>query len=336
MVKRSKRIRGIIKRRNLSDDDLLEQSREWILNFKNAQHKPTRIIDGASHKTRTIIVPTVEELIVQHCVVNALKPMFLCGMYYHSYASIPGRGAHKGKKYVERWIRNSPKDTKYVLKMDIRHFFDSISHDVLKSMLIKQIHDDEMLRLLFEIIDVTSYGLPLGFYTSQWLSNWYLQGLDHYIKEILGAKYYMRYMDDMVIFGSSKKFLRALRRNISEYVSHHLRLRLKGNWQIFRLSCRDLDFMGFRFYRHKTTLRRSIMLKASRKAARLSKKRWPSVYDARQMLSYLGYIDATDTYNMYLRWIKPYISFRDLRQKISKADRASPTNVYRRIVKMYT
>ena len=75
--------------------------------------------------------------------------------------------------------------------MDIRHFFDSVPHDILKAKLRKSIHDEKMLDLLFGIIDVTEVGIPLGFYTSQWLSNWYLQGLDHYIKEKLSAAHYM-------------------------------------------------------------------------------------------------------------------------------------------------
>ena len=69
--------------------------------------------------------------------------------------------------------------------MDIRHFFDTIPHDRLKAKLKKTVHDEKMLELLFRIIDVTEVGIPLGFYTSQWLSNWYLQGLDHFIKEQL-------------------------------------------------------------------------------------------------------------------------------------------------------
>ena len=108
-------------------------------------------------------------------------------MYEHSYASLPGRGAHKGKRVIEKWIRTDAKNCKYVLKMDIRHFFDTVPHDKLKAKLRKTIHDEKMLDLLFRIIDVTDIGIPLGFYTSQWLSNWYLQGLDHYIKERLGA-----------------------------------------------------------------------------------------------------------------------------------------------------
>ena len=238
------------------------------------------------------------------------------------------RGAHAGKKVIEKWLRDR-KNTKYVLKMDIRHFFDSIPHDKLKRMLADRIHDERMLKVLFEIIDVIPQGLPLGFYLSQWLSNWYLEGLDHYIKEKLGAVYYRRYIDDMVIFGSNKRKLHQIRREIERYLNNELGLRLKDNWQVFRFAYnkngrqygRDLDFMGFRFFRYKTILRRSIMLKCTRKAKRISKKEHPTVYDARQVMSYNGYLKHTDTHRMFLMRIRPFIDFKELKNIISAYDR---------------
>lgn len=338
-AKHSKRIRKIIKARNLSDDDLLALSYEWIEDFRNAKHTPIKIHDGITQKRRTIIVPTLEELIVQHCIVVALKPLFTKGMYEHSYASLPKRGAHKGKKITEKWIQSNSRNTKYILKMDIHHFFDSVPHDILKKKLAKYIHDDMMLALLFEIIDVTEKGIPLGFYTSQWFSNWYLQELDYYIKEELHATHYIRYMDDMVIFGANKKVLHRMREKLSDYMDEHLGLELKGNWQVFLFDWkgrgRDLDFMGFRFYRNRTVLRKSIMYKATRKASRISKKDHVTVYDVRQMMSYLGWIDCTDTYEMYKLWIKPYVNFQRMKRYISKCDKVNPMNVYQRLVRLY-
>lgn len=189
--------------------------------------------------------------------------------------------------------------------------------------------DEKFLKLLFEIIDVTERGLPLGFYTSQWLANWYLQDLDHYIKEQLGAVHYIRYMDDMVIFGSNKRKLHEIRKCISDYLANNLGLTLKENWQVFRFDYirkgkhygRFLDFMGFRFYRDRTTLRKSIMLKASRKARAIGKKEKATVYDLRQMISYLGWIDCTDTYNFYLKYIKPYVNFGKVKKRIASYDK---------------
>lgn len=258
-----------------------------------------------------------------------LKPIFMRGMYEHSYGSIPGRGAHLAKKRIERWIRRGGRNVKYCLKMDIRKYFDSVPHDILKAKIGKLIHDEKFLAVLYEIIDAapSGQGIPIGFYTSQWFANWYLTGLDHYIKEELGARYYVRYMDDMVIFGGNKRKLHEIRVAVEKYLNEQLGLQLKDNWQVFLFSYdgkggevgRDLDFMGFRFYRSKTTLRRTLMLKSTRKARRICRKgAAKNIYDARQMLSYLGWLSVTNTYNLYRHFIKPFVSFRNLKRYVGR------------------
>ena len=299
-------------------------------NFKNFKHVSIEIYDGITRKKRVIIVPRYQEQIVHHMVVNTLIPIFSKGMYEHSYASLPNRGAHKGQKVIERWIRTDPEHCKYCLKMDIRKFFDSIPHDILLEKLHNLIHDEKFMSILEEIISVTDVGLPLGFYTSQWLSNWYLQDLDHYIKEDLGADHSMRYMDDMIIFGSDKEDLHRKKDRIDIFLKEHLGLKLKDNWQVFRFDYitpdgkhkgRFLDYMGFRFYCDRTTMRKTIMLKATRKAKKLSKKDKPTIYDMRQIMAYLGWIDCTDTYGMYCMWIKPYVDFQKCKRRMSKYDK---------------
>lgn len=297
-------------------------------NFKNDVHKPKYIYDGIRRKQRVILVPTMREQVIHHMVINVLKPIFMKGMYEHSYGSIPGRGAHSGKKHIEKWIRKGGRDVKYVLKMDVKKYFDSVPHDILKAKLAKLIHDKEFLTVLNEIVDAsgTDRGIPIGFYTSQWFANWYLTELDHYIKEELGAKYYVRYMDDMIVFGSNKRKLHKMREKIEAYLNEKLGLQMKENWQVYLFDYvdkegnhrgRDLDFMGFRFYRDRTILRRSIMFKATRKAKRLGRKARITIYDCRQMLSYLGWLDCTDTYSMYLKFIKPYVDFGYLKERES-------------------
>lgn len=298
-------------------------------NYRNAPHTPRYIYDGIDKKKRTIIVPRFWEIVIQHMAIQAMQPILERGMYYHSYAAIPGRGTHKGKRHIEKWIREDARNCKYILKLDIRKFFDSIPHDVLMRELRAHIRDRRFLAILEEIISVTEIGLPLGFYTSQWLSNWYLQGLDHFIKEELHAAHYMRYMDDIVVFGANKRKLHRTLEAIREYLAG-IGLEVKGNWQVFRFDYidrhgarrgRDLDFMGFRFFRDKTTLRKSILRKMKRKARKIGKSKAVSIYEARQMLSYLGWIKATATYKTFRETIKPYVTFRRLRQKVSAYDR---------------
>ena len=304
--------------------ELKDSFLEYVMTYKHQDHKPIEVYDGIRRKKRQIYVPNIEEQILHHMIVNIFKPIFMKSMYEHSYGSIPGRGAHKAKKVIERWIHKNDRHFKYILKMDIKKYFDSVPHDILKRKLAGLIHDDRFLNLLFEIIDTTDVGIPIGFFTSQWIANWYLTELDHYIKEVLGVKYYVRYMDDMVVAGSNKRKLHRIRCLISEYLERELGLQMKKNWQVYLFDYkgkgRDLDFMGFRFFRDRTVLRRTIFLKAMRKARRI-KARGLNIYTARQMLSYLGWFKYTNTYGAYLKYIKPFLSFRTLRRYVSRWDK---------------
>lgn len=300
--------------------------------YRHRNKPPKTIYDGISRKQREIIVPSFDEQVLHHMVVNALAPIIQKGKYQHSHGSVPKTGPTKGKKTIQRWIGHQTKSVKYFLKMDIRHFFGTVPHERLEALATKKIHDERFLRLLHEIISCTEVGLPLGFHTSHWLANWYLQGLDHYIKQELKATHYIRYMDDMVIFGGNKRELHRMRIEIEGYLNQRLGLELKGNWTVARFDYvdrrkggargRDLDFMGFRFYRKRITMRRSIMMRMSRKARAMGKKEKPTVYDCRQMISALGWLKQTDTYGMYQIWIKPYVNFRKCKKRISRYDKA--------------
>lgn len=298
--------------------------------FHNHSHTPKEIYDGISRKKRTIIVPNVVELIIQHMQVNILKPIFLKGIYEHTYAAIPDRGSHIGKKRMEKWIRKDKKNTKYYLKLDIRHFFESIDKDVLKEMLAKIIRDDRFLKQLYEVIDVVDKGLPLGFYTSQWYANWYFKKADKYIKQQLGVKYYIRYMDDIVILGGNKRKLHKVLADMKVWLKNNFYLTIKQNHRLSVVGTNKnnyIDFMGFKFYSNRTTLRKSIMLKACRKAKKISRKDRITVHDSRQMLAYTGWLYITNTYNMYKKRIKPLVKIKTLKKVVSRYDRRHGTNV---------
>lgn len=321
-----------------NQDEVVKELQEQLLNetYKFRHHVPFVINDGISHKVRTIIKPDYrEEQIIHHAVIQVLSPIIAKSMYEYSCGSVPNRGGSYGKKYLVKFIQKHPKDCKYCLKLDIKHFFQSISHEKLKALITRKIHDDRMCRLLFAIIDnyeeTKGYGIPIGYYTSQWFANWYLEGLDHYIKEELHVKCMVRYMDDIVIFGSNKRDLHKIKRSIEEYLNNALELELNNKWQVFRFdysyTSRNgeektggsfLDFMGYRFYRNRTVLRRSIMLKATRKARKMENTTW---FTASQMISYLGRLKETDTYNVFLNHIKGFVVPKKLRRIISTHQR---------------
>lgn len=307
--------------------------RSWVENFMITTHTPKIINDGISAKKREIIVPTMKEHVVQHCLMNVLKPIFIKGMYQHSYASIPGRGCHKGKKYLSKWLRKDPKNTKYCLKFDIRKFFQSVDREILMHKIYNVILDDKVRGLIYKIISINKKGIPLGFYTSQWFANFCLQDFDHYVKEQLHVKCYMRYMDDIVILGPNKRKLHKIKDLICDYLYDELKLSLKDDWQIFKIDNGDgkgrfIDFMGFKFYGNRTTIRKGIARKCMRKARRIHNKERATVHDARQMLTYIGWSKATDTFQWLKRHILSKVSFKHLRKVVSRYDKWRNTLCY--------
>lgn len=308
----------------------IEKARKYAYARKKENHKSKIIIDGSSRKVRTIIRPMCEEQILHHMAINVLKPIFMRPMYKHSHGSIPERGCLSGRKTLAKWIKYDRENTKYFLKMDIKKYFESIPHDILKVKLDRIIKDKQLLPLLHDFVDVKcdgvinkDKGIPLGFYPSQWFANFYLTDLDHYIKEKLHAKYYMRYMDDMIVFDKDKNKLESIRLEIAKYVNDNLGLTLKDNWRICELgedNGHSLDFMGFRFYTNRVGLRKSLLYRLSRKARQIHKK-GATIYTARQFLSLAGWTKHADVYNSYKLWVKPYCSKRAMRLYVSKFDK---------------
>ena len=310
-------------------EEYISKVRQWIEEFVPAKHKPVEINDGISAKKRLIVVPTVEEMLVHHAVINVLSPILEKGMYEHSYASIPGKGLHSGVKTTRKWIYNDHTNTKYCLKLDIRKFFDSIDQDVLLAKLKKIIRDKHYFEYIEKIVRTTESGIPLGFATSQWFANFLLTELDHKIKEEYGVKYYIRFMDDMVLFGSNKRELHKIKDAISKYLEEELHLHLKDNWQVFFMDSvnsrkrkgRFLDFLGFKFYRNHVGLRGRLALRTQRKAKAIYKKERANIHDARQMVVYAGIAKYSDSYDWFMSRVAKYVNVKRLRHQISVHDK---------------
>lgn len=106
----------------------------------------------------------------------------------------------------------------YILKCDVKKFFASIDHDVLKEKLLKKIKDKDALKIVYDIIDSDTEGLSIGNMTSQILAIFYLNDFDHYVKEVLKIKYYLRYQDDFVLFHPSKEYLKGCLEKIRKFL----------------------------------------------------------------------------------------------------------------------
>lgn len=302
---KNKHNRPVVQEKLKDIDKLVKYIQYILINnlFKPRKHKVKIILDGSSKKEREIIQPDFcPEQIIHHAVINVLKSIFMKGMYYYSCGSVPDRGGMHGKRYIEKAVKNDPVNTQYVAKLDIKKYFKNIKHDILKAMLKKIIHDKRFLNVLFIIIDSYPNGLPLGYYTSQWFANFYLQGLDWFIKQILKIKYYVRYMDDMVLLSKTKDQLKYAVCAIRFYLFKKLGCFIKENEQIFPLAenrsshARCIDFMGYKFFRNYTLLRKTLALRIIRKTNRVKIKRKRTWYDALQLTAYFGWIKHTDTY----------------------------------------
>ena len=159
-----------------------------------------------------------------------------------------------------------------------------------------------------------------GNFTSQWFALFYLNKLDHFIKEQLKIKYYVRYMDDMILFHRNKKELHKLRLEVEKFLNKE-GLKLKENWQLFKVDSRPIDFMGFRFYRGYTTLRAGIFLRMKRRVKKIYKKNKITKTDAGAVMSYYGWIKHSNSYIINEKYIKPYINMAKCKEVLKNENR---------------
>lgn len=201
-------------------------------------------------KRRLVQAPAFVDKVVQHALVdNCVYERITRSFILDNYASQKNKGLHFGLDrlkgfLVDYWRKNRTADG-WVLKCDVRHFFASIDHDILKRKLQELNFEPIVYELLCTYIDC-SEGLPLGYQTSQLFALLYLDEMDHYIKETLKIRYYGRYMDDFFLIFPDKEYLQFCLREIRARLEE-LGLELNGKTQIFPLR-NGLDFLGFHTY----------------------------------------------------------------------------------------
>ncbi|MGE0636012.1 MAG: reverse transcriptase domain-containing protein [Bacteroidia bacterium] len=237
-------------------------------------------------------LPYFPDRITHHAVMNVLEPIFVSTFTADTYSCIKGKGIHAAAEGVKAALRDVA-GTQYCLKLDIRKFYPSVDHDILKQLLRRKIKDNDLLWLLDGIID-SADGLPIGNYLSQYLANFYLSYFDHWLKEEKRVKYYFRYADDLVILAPDKPYLHQLFNEIQTYLNDRLKLTIKHNYQVFPVDARSIDFVGYRFYHTHTLLRKSIKQNFARKMKRnrnpqsvASYKGWANHCDSKNLLKKL-------------------------------------------------
>lgn len=207
-------------------------------------------------KERVIFKLPYRDRIVHHAVMNILEPIFVSTFIVDTYSCIKKRGIHAAERALKETLKDI-EGTQYCLKLDIRKFYPSVDHAIMKQLLRRKIKDQDLLWLLDGIID-SADGLPIGNYLSQYFSNFYLTYFDHWLKEVKRVKYYFRYADDMVILSDNKPYLHQLLSEIRNYLQGNLKLEVKDNYQVFPVEARGIDFVGYVFFHTHILLRKSI------------------------------------------------------------------------------
>lgn len=305
--------------------------------LKNGTFKtsPYHVFTIYEPKERLIYrLPYYPDRILHHAIMNVLEPIWVSVFTKDTYSCIKNRGIHACAKNVRRALKEDKDGTRYCLKIDIRKFYPSINHEVLKGIVRRKIKDARLLALLDEIIDSTDNpglsirnfvqvngkvvaidgnGVPIGNYLSQYFANLMLAYFDHWLKEEKRVKYYFRYADDIVILAGDKDSLHNLLHEIRAYLAG-LKLTVKKNYQVFPVDARGIDFLGYVFYHTHTRLRKSIKQRLCRRVARLNKRKKPLPKEAyrQQICSWWGWCKYCNSRNLFnkLKTSMPYeISF---------------------------
>ncbi len=249
---------------------------------------PYRIFPVFEPKKRDVYQLPYRDHLIQHVIMNVMDGMFTGMLTADTYSCIKGRGIHGALRAVNKALRNE-RSTRYCLKLDVRKFYPTIDHGIIKQQLRRKLKDERVLRLFDVIID-SADGLPIGNYLSLPLANFHLTPFDHWIKETLRVKDYFRYLDDMVILSGSKEHLHIILAEIRKYLKDNLNLDVKNNYQIFPVESRGIDFVGY-VIRHKYVLLRKTTKKNF--ARKVAKGASPHVVAA-----YKGWTDHADCKNL--------------------------------------
>lgn len=229
-------------------------------------HGPYKEFVVCDSKKRRIKAAPFRDRIVHHAVCVLIEPLFEKRFIYDSYVCRKKKGTHRAVKRLRKFMYSVSRGytrPAYYLRLDISKYFKSIDHNILFSLLCRVVDDTDIQSLLWEIIGSScdscvegkKKGIPIGNLTSQLFANVYLNELDHFIKERLHARYYIRYMDDIVICDTDKTNLTALRLSIIQFLSETLLLSVHPGKIISASIESGIPFLGYILFSRYTRLR---------------------------------------------------------------------------------
>lgn len=283
-------------------------------------------------KAREVWAASFRDRIVHHLIYNAICGRFYARFIRDSYACIPTRGAHDGCRRVSGFARSVTRNwtrPAFVLKADVASFFTSIDRLVLLGILEKLVHEDWLLKLIYQVTlhdprqnaifrstdklfalvprhksllhAPQNKGLPIGNLTSQFFANVYMNELDQFAKHGLHAKYYGRYVDDIVMFDENAEVLNEHYAKMERFLFDRLGLQLHPNKKKLHPASQGIDFVGFIIKPNRTYLRNMSLSRCKQKIAAWEHQDCPLEPEAlvklgESVTSYLGMLRRVNGY----------------------------------------
>lgn len=263
-------------------------------------YRPKALVTFAIYdpKARKISKSDFRDRIVHHAVCNIIEPIFDKTFISDSYANRAGKGTLGAVNRFDYFKRKASRNNTrkcYVLKADIKRYFENVDHKILINIIRKKIKDPDLLWLIRIIIAnhvgiEKDKGMPLGNLTSQFFANVYLNELDHFVKNTLKARYYIRYVDDLIIMDDDKAKLEEWNSEINDFLKEKLSIELHPDKSRIICLARGVDFLGFRIFYYHKLLRKANMRKMQRKL-----ENFRSLYLGKKM-------DYDEIYNSFHGW----------------------------------
>lgn len=313
-AQKGKRFQNAVGQFNCNLEKELEQLQQELISqtYQPGSYRTFQIKDP---KPRMISAAPYRDRVIHHALCNVITPILEKSMIFDTYANRKGKGSHKAINRYQTFCRKNT----YVLKCDIRKFFPSIDHIILKKLLRKKIGCRATLSLIDLIIDNSNpqekhdlffpgddlftptqrkKGLPIGNLTSQWFGNYYLNPLDHFIKEVLKCRYYIRYVDDFVLLDNDKSRLWDAKGQIEHFLEQY-RLIIHPKKSSIHQTAEGVCFLGHRVFNdfklvNKANVRRFRKRTNKRLKLLFSGKMTVQTFNA-GIRSYFGHLSFSDT-----------------------------------------
>lgn len=327
------------------------ESKTWVHKKPKYKRQYCRNRASSRGKWRDLYIPCLDDHIIHHMVMNGSMDAFMRGMHPHCCGSVPNKGIKHVIKTVSRWMKTD-KQCRYFAKLDIVHFFDNIDAEILKQKLRRKIKDKDVLWSHDQIIDSAPVACPVGYYPSPWYANLYLEELDWFVeqrlfkerrgKRIKYVRHYLRYVDDILLIGTSKKDLEKAIREIIKYLDNNFGLSIKKTWEIKKIGKHELidgkwklksgtywcDIGGYKFCKDSTVMRDGVYLSTKRLARNMSKGDYYTEHQCQSINAKIAWAKQCDSGKFLENEILPYIDIKTTRRILSDVEKRRKQRKY--------